>query len=102
MILYAVTLKNQHITHSTYSGTHFQSGLSWSGGFIYIRGEVEEHQLGSGVAIEEAEESGIESIRPYVEEYVSYFGGSAKDILSAGFMRLSAESHRPFGGLYAY
>jgi len=77
-------------------------GTGMHGGSIYIRGEVEEHQLGSGVVVEEAEETDIESIRPHVEEFVSYFGGSAKDILNTSFVRLSAESHRPFGGLYAY
>jgi len=77
-------------------------GTGMHGGSIYIRGEVEKHQLGSGVLLNEAEEEDISFIRPYVEEYVDYFGGNAEDIMAGGFRKLSAESHRPFGGLYAY
>ena len=83
-----------------YRAHHIGTGMH--GGLIFLRGEVEEHQLGNEVNIEPAGEEDIAFIRPYVEEYVGYFGGSVEDILGSGFLKLSAKSHRPFGGLYAY
>ncbi|MDY6794014.1 MAG: hypothetical protein SWK76_01840 [Actinomycetota bacterium] len=77
-------------------------GAGMHGGLIYIRGDVKDYQLGSGVVVEKAEEDDLEAVRPHVSEYVDYFGGSLKEIMKSGFVKLSAESHRPFGGLYAY
>lgn len=77
-------------------------GTGMHGGLIFLRGEVEEYQLGKEAASAPAQEGDISLIRPYVEEYVSYFGGSADDILSSGFTRLRPKTSRPFGGLYAY
>ena len=83
-----------------YRAHHIGTGMH--GGLIYLRGEVEDYQLGNEVTIEPAGEEDAACIRPYVEEYVGYFGGRAEDILRSGFLKLSAKSHRPFGGLYAY
>ncbi len=77
-------------------------GTGMHGGLIFIRGEVEDYQLGKEAAVGPAGEEDIDLIRPYVEEYVGYFGGSVDDILSAGFIKLWPRSSRPFGGLYAY
>ena len=72
------------------------------GGIIFLRGEVEEYQLGNEAASGPASDEDIELIRPFIEEYVGYFGGDAKEILSASFLKLWPKSSRPFGGLYAY
>lgn len=77
-------------------------GTGMHGGLIFLRGEVEEHQLGKEAAVEGASEADLEMIRPHVEEYTNYFGGKADEILGSGFIKLYAKSHRPFGGLYAY
>lgn len=77
-------------------------GTGMHGGLIFLRGGLEEYQLGKEAKIEPAVEEDMEFIHPYVEEYVGYFGGSSEDILSSGFSKLSPKSHRPFGGLYAY
>ena len=77
-------------------------GTGMHGGNIFIRGEVDEYQLGNEAALEPATDEDIYVIRPYVEEYVGYFGGDVEEIMQAGFSKLSARSHRPFGGLYAY
>ena len=77
-------------------------GTGMHGGLIFLRGEVEQHQLGKEAALGPADENDLAMIRPYVEEYVDYFGGSAEDILSADFLKLWPKSSRPFGGLYAY
>jgi len=77
-------------------------GTGMHGGLIFLRGEVEEYQLGKEAAGAAAAEEDLARIRPYVEEYVGYFGGDADDILKSGFTKLWPKSSRPFGGLYAY
>lgn len=77
-------------------------GTGMHGGLIFLRGEVEEHQLGKEAAAVPATEEDKELIRPYVEEYVGYFGGDAEAIMDSDFLKIYARSHRPFGGLYAY
>lgn len=77
-------------------------GTGMHGGAIFVRGEIEAHQLGKEAKCEPASEEDIAAIRPFVEEYVGYFGGDADAILGADFVKLLAKSHRPFGGLYAY
>ncbi len=77
-------------------------GTGMHGGLIFLRGEVEEYQLGNEAASGPASDEDIDLIRPFIEEYVGYFGGDAKEILSASFLKLWPKSSRPFGGLYAY
>jgi glutamate synthase domain-containing protein 3 len=83
-----------------FSAKHIGTGMH--GGLIFLRGEVHEYQLGKEAAFGPAEEKDISFIRPYIEEYVGYFGGSADEILSSNFIKLWPKSSRPFGGLYAY
>lgn len=77
-------------------------GTGMHGGLIFMRGEVEEHQLGKEAAAVPASGEDKELIRPYVEEYASYFGADGEAILKGDFLKIYARSHRPFGGLYAY
>jgi glutamate synthase domain-containing protein 3 len=83
-----------------FAARHIGTGMH--GGAIFLRGEVEEHQLGDEVKLESAKEEDLGLIRPYVQEYFDYFGGDAEGTLRSGFLKLTAKSHRPFGGLYAY
>jgi glutamate synthase domain-containing protein 3 len=83
-----------------HAASHIGTGMH--GGKIFLRGVVEDYQLGKEAKIEPAAEEDIDLIKPYVEEYVEYFGGDAEDIIYSGFSKLSPKSHRPFGGLYAY
>jgi glutamate synthase domain-containing protein 3 len=83
-----------------YHAHHIGTGMH--GGAIFMRGELDEYQLGNEAKAEPAKTEDIDVIRPFVEEYVDYFGGKAQDILGSGFVKLSPKSLRPFGGLYAY
>jgi glutamate synthase domain-containing protein 3 len=76
-------------------------GTGMHGGAIYIRGTVKPYQLGREVGILEMEPADTELVRQAVEEYVSHFGGSAEEILSAPFIKLSPVSSRPYGKMYA-
>lgn len=77
-------------------------GTGMHGGLIFLRGEVEEHQLGKEAAAVPAGDEDKALIEPYVEEYAGYFGGDPGEILRSDFLKIQARSHRPFGGLYAY
>jgi glutamate synthase domain-containing protein 3 len=83
-----------------FTAQHIGTGMH--GGLIFLRGEVEEYQLGKEATLEATSDEDLGLIRPYVEEYVDYFGGSADDIFDASFLKLRPKSSRPFGGLYAY
>ncbi len=77
-------------------------GTGMHGGVIYIRGKVDEHSLGEGVATQEPDAADRELLDHYVAEFTDYFGGEPAEILQHGFVKLVAKSHRPYGDLYAY
>ncbi len=77
-------------------------GTGMHGGVIYIRGDLDEHSLGSGVSRQPLTEDDLSLLRHYVEEFTYYFGGDKDDIMQPGFVKLIATSHRPYGNLYAY
>ncbi|MEW6555339.1 MAG: hypothetical protein AB1384_13770 [Actinomycetota bacterium] len=83
-----------------FTAKHIGTGMH--GGLIFLRGEVEEYQLGKEAACAPAGEEDIALIRQYVEEYTQLFGGDVEDILGSRFVKLWPKSSRPFGGLYAY
>lgn len=77
-------------------------GTGMHGGTLYIRGEVEDHQLGKEVKAEEASPEDLTKIRPYIDEFCSFFGVEPDEILSERFLKLEPYTHRPYGKLYAY
>ena len=76
-------------------------GAGMQGGLIFIRGEVEENQLGREVTCAPATAEDIAALRPCIEEYVGYFGGDAESILASGFTRLRPKSPRSPSGLHS-
>ncbi|MHB8780026.1 MAG: GltB/FmdC/FwdC-like GXGXG domain-containing protein [Candidatus Geothermincolia bacterium] len=77
-------------------------GTGMHGGVIFIRGSVEDHNLGQGVTRQEPDEQDLQLLRSHVAEFTRNFGGDIDEIMQASFQKLVAESHRPFGDLYAY
>ena len=77
-------------------------GTGMHGGVIYIRGKVEDHQLGKEVSQLEIDDDDRGILRKYVDKFANYFGYDARNILSAEFTKLLPLSHRPYGRLYAY
>jgi glutamate synthase domain-containing protein 3 len=77
-------------------------GTGMHGGAIYLRGSVEEHQLGKEVGVAELEESDYQVLRHYVGEYAAHFGYETKVILEHKFLKLFPRWLRPYGRLYAY
>lgn len=77
-------------------------GTGMHGGVIYIRGNVEEYQLGKEVGVADLEENDRDALRRYVSEFAGYFDLDADNILSHKFIKLFPRWLRPYGRLYAY
>ena len=82
------------------AGNYFATGMH--GGVIYVRGKLEDYQLGKEVAVLEVDNDDRQIIEKYVTEFAGDLGLDASDILSDEFIKIKAVSHRPYGNLYAY
>jgi glutamate synthase domain-containing protein 3 len=69
---------------------------------IYLRGSVEDYQLGKEVDITQLEEQDYDVLHPLIEEFASYFEFDPEAILDDEFMKLYPRWLRPYGTLYAY
>jgi glutamate synthase domain-containing protein 3 len=77
-------------------------GTGMHGGVIYLRGSVDDFQLGKEVGIVEIEEEDYQILRKFVGEFASHFGYDAGEILKHKFIKLFPLWLRPYGRLYAY
>ena len=94
LILLGLPLKGDrpHAANSIGTGMH--------GGLIYVRGAVEDHQLGKEVARTDLDEKDLRELRGYVTEFADHFGRDTDEILSQKFTKLSPIHHRPHGRPY--
>ncbi len=77
-------------------------GTGMHGGVIYIRGNIETHQLGKEVGCVPLDEGDKALLRKLVGEYATHFGRNPETILDRTFTKLVPLSSRPYGRLYAY
>jgi len=77
-------------------------GTGMHGGAIYIRGDVEEFQLGKEVGVAELDENDYLVLKRLVGEFANHFGYDAEGILNHKFIKLFPLYLRPYGRLYAY
>jgi glutamate synthase domain-containing protein 3 len=77
-------------------------GTGMHGGVIYLRGSVEDYQLGKEVGVAELEENDRQIIRELVGEFAAHFGYEVEAIMKQGFVKLFPRWLRPYGKLYAY
>jgi glutamate synthase domain-containing protein 3 len=77
-------------------------GTGMHGGVIYLKGSIEEYQLGKEVGIAKLEESDTQILKQYVGEFSHHFGYEAEGILKHDFIKLFPRWLRPYGRLYAY
>ncbi len=96
MILLGLTLDENMHHKARFIGTGMH------GGVIYLRGNIEEYQLGKEVGVADPEEKDYKILNQYVGEFATYFGYKADEILAYNFIKLSPRSLRPYGKLYAY
>jgi len=83
-----------------YSAHYIGTGMH--GGVIYIRGSVEDYQLGKEVGIAELNNNDRRVLHGLVTEFCSYFDLNATDLLKDNFIKLIPLHLRPYGKLYAY
>ena len=77
-------------------------GTGMHGGIIYVRGSVEDYQLGKEVGKSEPDEEDIKLLQQLVGKYATYFGADTGEIMQREFIKLTPRYLRPYGRLYAY
>lgn len=77
-------------------------GTGMHGGVMYIRGKVEDYQLGKEVKIFDLDEQDEVVLRKYLTEYAEDFSLDLDEIFQKAFYKLMPYTHRPYGKLYAY
>ncbi|MFH1662992.1 MAG: hypothetical protein ABH934_03650 [Chloroflexota bacterium] len=96
MVLLGLTLKKgeQHKAHFIGTGMH--------GGVIYIRGCIDDYQLGKEVGKAELDDEDNKLLGQLVARYADYFDLKAEEIMNKEFIKLFPRWLRPYGRLYAY
>ena len=82
------------------AGPYLATGMH--GGVIYVRGEVDERQVGVEVGVLETDEDDERVLGEILGEYCNDFGLDLSEIMSRPFAKIIPVSHRPYGNLYAY
>ena len=77
-------------------------GTGMHGGVIYLRGIVEDYQLGKEVGVAELEEKDWQILEKLVGDFAAHFGYDAEELLNHRFIKLYPRWLRPYGRLYAY
>lgn len=77
-------------------------GTGMHGGVMYVRGELDGHQLGKEVGQVPLEEADHRLLADLVGQFAAHFGYDAPAILGQPFTKLIPLSLRPYGRLYAY
>jgi len=77
-------------------------GTGMHGGVIYMRGEVQEFQLGKEVGVAELNENDYLTLEKLIGEFTCHFDCAAQEILKCRFTKLFPLHLRPYGRLYAY
>jgi glutamate synthase domain-containing protein 3 len=77
-------------------------GTGMHGGVIYVRGGVDDHILGKGLAPEKTTEEDREVLGRYIEEFCAAFDLDPAEVWEKEFVRISPKTHRPYGNMYAY
>lgn len=77
-------------------------GTGMHGGKIFIRGQVEDYQLGNGVGPTELTDDDFTLLSKYIAEYGRLFGEDMSAVSPEQFTKFAPLSARPFKQLYAY
>lgn len=77
-------------------------GTGMHGGVIFLRGTVDEHQLGREVGVSQPDAEDQALLEQLVGEFGRRFDLDPQELLSGPFLKLTPRSLRPYGRLYAY
>ncbi len=81
-------------------GDFVASGMH--GGEIYIRGQIQDWQIGKGVGRMDIDDEAWERLSKHLEDYAKEFSLDSGMFKREDFTRLRPTSHRPYSGLYVY
>ncbi|MCR4442480.1 MAG: hypothetical protein QHH10_13730 [Peptococcaceae bacterium] len=76
-------------------------GTGMHGGVIYLRGEVDDSQLGKEVRVVPLEREDHAVLEKYVSRFADYFQKSKEEIYDKPFLKLIPYNKRPYGNMYA-
>lgn len=77
-------------------------GTGMHGGLMFIRGEIEEYQLGAEVAVQEVGDAEWNTLEAIISDYCMAFDLDPGRFSPDEFVKLYPWSSRPYGNLYAY
>ena len=77
-------------------------GTGMHGGVIYLRGSVDDFQLGKEVGMAELDEEDYQVLQELLAEFAAHFDYDADELLKERFTKLYPRWLRPYGRLYAY
>ena len=77
-------------------------GTGMHGGVIYLRGCIDEYQLGKEVGVGRVSRKDRAILRDLVTQFTGHFGFDAEEILASRFVKLVPLYLRPYGRLYTY
>lgn len=95
-ILILLGLNNEKPIVGNYIGTGMH------GGAIYLRGKVEQYQLGKEVGIKTLDDKDKQLLYKLIKDYATDLELDFDEIMSKEFIKLIPTSLRPYGNLYAY
>ena len=96
MIVLGLDLKEGEYHRADFIGTGMH------GGVIYLRGAVDESQLGKEVGVSCLDEGDYQLLTGYLAEFAAHLGYDVRELLVGPFAKLYPRCLRPYGNLYAY
>ena len=80
----------------------YMVGTGMHGGVMYVRGTVEDWQIGKEVKIFSVDEADRKAMYPHLRDFSRVFRLDLEEILSHPFIKMVPYSKRPYGQIYAY
>ncbi len=80
----------------------YMVGTGMHGGVMYVRGKVEDWQIGREVKIFELDEADYKTMRPHLRAFARAFRLDLDEIMAEPFLKMIPYSKRPYGRIYAY
>jgi glutamate synthase domain-containing protein 3 len=96
VVVLGLTLNGENCHRASFVGTGMH------GGVIYLRGRINEHQLGKEVGVSRLTRKDRAILRDLVTQFAAHFGFDAEEILASRFVKLVPLYLRPYGRLYTY
>ena len=87
------------LTDGAHRARYIATGMH--GGVIYLRGEVQPHQVAKEAAVTAPEAPDHAIIEELTREWAGHFGVEVEPLLAGSWLKIAPLSKRPYGKLYA-